>query len=368
MKKIVYLVLISLILSCVGLAIFNPGFFAYAQEEEEVYLILNEDSIYINSSYDVQVGDMFIAEDNVLYEIFEVCDESLTAYARPKKTVQLPEVEQNPNEIIPISSYEKRIAMYHTHNDESYVIGDGYDSIYGEGGVVDIGDAFASELKKHNIKVYKDDTLHLPHDSKAYVRSKLTAQNLINSVEPDAIFDIHRDGVSRKQFLGEINGKEGSKIRIVIGKSNPNNAVNLELAMAIKAYADAKYPGLIKDIYIGSGNYNQNLSKNALLFEMGTYLIEKDYVMSSLPYLADTIDKVMYTTAVEMPSEENYGESILEEDSNSSVKLESSASKGVNDTTKWVMVGVFISIIVGSGIILVVRSLKILKKKRKKKT
>jgi len=365
MKKFCFLAFIcSLVLLCICLPV-NFAYVSFAQEEEEVYLILDEDYVYINSSYDVQLGDMFISEDNVLYEIYEVNEEALVAYARPQEKVKMPKVEENPEKITNISAYEKRIGMYHTHNDESYVIGDGYDSVYGEGGIMDIGDAFARELKKFNIIVYKDDSLHLPHDSKAYVRSKSTAQSLLKKAPLDAIFDVHRDGVSRKQFLGQINGKEGSKIRIVIGKSNSNYQKNLEIAKEIKAYADVKYPGLIKDIYIGSGNYNQNLSKNALLFEMGTYLIEKDYVMSSLPYLADTIDKVMYTTAVESPNEdESFAETIIEGE-NTTTKEETKIEEP-SKSIKWIFIAIFVAVILGGGGLLVVKNINLLKKGKNK--
>ena len=90
-----------------------------------------------------------------------------------------------------------------------------------------------------------------------------------------------------------------SKVRIVIGKSNSNYATNLDFALAIKSYADEHYSGLIKDIYMGSGHYNQALSKTALLFEMGTYLVEKELVLESTEYLATVVDKTLFSTIVE---------------------------------------------------------------------
>ena len=209
---LIFLILLISFL-CIGNGNINSSKLLFADvTTEREFLILDEFGQVINGGYDCQEGDMFVAGDNILYEIYHVDFESGQAYAREKVKVQLPKVEKNVAKIKPIKSGKKAIGIYHTHNDESYVLGDGYDSVYGEGGIVDIGDLFMNELKKKNITVYKNDTLHLPHDGNAYTRSKKTSQKLLNDYSLDAIFDVHRDGVPRNQFLGSVNGKSVSKI------------------------------------------------------------------------------------------------------------------------------------------------------------
>lgn len=334
----------------------TDSFHAVSSVMEEEYQIYNEKGERINTAQICHVGDMFISADNILYEIVSVNEEKKVAYAIRKTSVTLPEVNKKMNAYTQIETDKKVICMYHTHNAESYVLGDGYDSIYGKGGVMDVGSAFLKELNKLGINVFRSENLHLPHDTYAYSRSKSTAQSLIKQYSPHAIFDVHRDGVPRSQYVGSVFGKPTSKIRMVIGKSNSNFATNLDFALAIKAYADAHYSGLIKDIYMGSGHYNQNLSSTAILFEMGTYLIEKDYVMSSLPYLADTIDKVMYTTAVKAPSgDESMGE-IIAGSNTSSNNQNTNQNNNQNQTqtspeasTKTNSVSAFVSVIGISG-------------------
>jgi len=360
MKKIVCLFVISLLLCCFSFG--NIVFSAHAESEEVEYIIYDENNIQINSAFDVVVGDMFISEDNVLYEIYFVDDNILSAYAKEISKVDLPKI--NDASVERIKTTNKRIGMYHTHNDESYVIGDGYDSIYGNGGIVDIGDAFASELKKYNIEVCKKDSLHLPHDSSAYSRSKKTAQNLINTYSLDAIFDVHRDGVPRSQFVGSVNGNEMSKIRMVVGKSNSNYQKNLDFALAIKAYADKNYPGLIKDIYMGKGHYNQALSRTAMLFEMGTYLIEKDFVYSSVPYLADCIDKVLYTSVVDGGEEEGGFREEIKDTQGTEVVLNEKPE--INNSQKKAMIAFFVTFVGGVIVILTYKTFK--KSKKKKRT
>ena len=85
-----------------------------------------------------------------------------------------------------------------------------------------------------------------------------------------------------------------SKVRIVIGRRNQNRKANEELAYKIKAIADKAYPGLIKDIYIGRGEYNQELSPRSLLFEFGTHEISKEAAQKSARYMADVVNKAIY--------------------------------------------------------------------------
>ncbi len=63
---------------------------------------------------------------------------------------------------------------------------------------------------------------------------------------------------------------------------------------SIKKTADKEYPGLIKDIYIGKGNYNQELYPHALLLEFGTHKIEKDKAIGATGYMADVLSQVLY--------------------------------------------------------------------------
>ena len=85
-----------------------------------------------------------------------------------------------------------------------------------------------------------------------------------------------------------------SKVRIVIGKRNQNRKVNEELAYKIKAIADKSHPGLIKDIYIGRGEYNQELSPRSLLFEFGTHEISKEAAQKATVNMADVVNKAIF--------------------------------------------------------------------------
>ena len=59
--------------------------------------------------------------------------------------------------------------------------------------------------------------------------------------------------------------------------------------MQLKSVADEYYPGLIKDIFIGKGNYNQEILPDSVLLEFGTHVSDKEQVLTSTKYMADVI-------------------------------------------------------------------------------
>ena len=265
-------------------------FTIYDGEDKKTVLFLKGD--------DVNVGDRYLSKDNKLYEIELVDHEDKNAVAKFLKNEKLPKYNLKSNKKTSTESSAKaastkKVGVYHTHNDECYFTPDGIDSVYGKGGIHDVGKAFVSNLNKLWVATEYREDLHLPHNSGAYTRSQVTASAILqNGVQ--GIFDLHRDSTKRSEYQTTVNGEKMSSIRMVVGSSSANFEENKNFAYAIKSYADEVYPGLIKDIYFGKGNYNQQLSTRAMLFEMGCENIEKDDVIKSTEYLAKVVDVVLY--------------------------------------------------------------------------
>ena len=252
-------------------------------------------------------GDEYISRDNILYRIETISGTIATAKRIGEET--MPDVSWlDTGEAQPVFSMEKDavpaasgqtdnrklIAMYVTHSDESYVPSDGTESIEGQGGIYDVARQFRDALQERGIDVLLDESTHLPHDSGAYRRSRRTAERLLLK-RPDAIIDIHRDGIpDPEQYEATIGGEQASQVRLLVGRSNQNSDVNRAFAKQIKAVADKQYPGLIKDIFIGKGNYNQDLSPNAILLEFGTHTLSKERVLNSTDVMAHVMSTALY--------------------------------------------------------------------------
>ena len=346
MRKLLLAVLVSLCLVSVMFSSVIAGVAFAFDTQKKYYTVYSDESktkVLFLKGDDISQGDNYLSGDNKFYEIVSVDDKNKIAIAKFLRDEKLPIYNvKAKNTAVAKAASGKSVGVYHTHNDECYFTPDGIDSVYGKGGIHDVGKAFVSNLEKLGIKtIYRED-LHLPHNSGAYTRSQVTASAILNK-GVDGIFDLHRDSTKRSEYLTKVNGTQMSSIRMVVGSSSANYETNKKFAYAIKAYADSAYPGLIKDIYIGKGNYNQQLSSKAMLFEMGCENIEKDLVIKSTEYLAKVVDVVLYGS--DGASDKSLGDVSLVSnsgDDNVIVGLVSSKGEeyvaGSNDTL-WVVLG-----------------------------
>lgn len=304
-------VIFSLLLAL--LALFNFALEASAEETDEeqiLNVVADQDGERIFAFCGaLHEGDEYISADNTLYRIASV--ENGQAIAERIGEEIMPDVSwldagdaqavfsiAPEAEAVPAASErtdgKKLIAMYVTHSDESYIPSDGTQSINGQGGIYDVAREFRDALQGEGVDVILDESTHLPHDSGAYRRSRQTAERLLQK-RPDAIIDIHRDGIpDESEYACTIDGENASQVRLLVGRGNQNSDVNRAFAKEIKAVADKQYPGLIKDIFIGKGNYNQDLSPNAILLEFGTHTISKERVLHSTDMMANVVRTTLY--------------------------------------------------------------------------
>ena len=346
MKKTLMLIVLMLLLS--NLISFNYStqqVWAYDSIfEVEPYKVYDDNYNLLFERDEIEIGDNYLSKDYNFYEIVYIDTNTKTALAKFIKRVERPKVDKGLG-LRPIKSQERVICMYMTHNDESYVPTDGVESIYGNGGIKDVALAFKSELEKKLINVYFDDTLHIPHDTLAYSRSEVTAKNLNSKYNPDAIFDIHRDGTSRRFYVSNVDGKERGRVRMVIGKSNPNRDLNEEFATYLMAVGNEMYPWLFTDIYYGNGHYNQAIDSKAILFEMGSHLVEKELEIESMKELADVVSTALYQTTV---NTENGNLTVNGEENSNNIIVNEVLDKKENKKTE--MLAITIVIVITAGL------------------
>ncbi len=257
--------------------------------EKDVYKVYDTKNNYIFSiAMGISSGDRYISTDNIEYIIEKVTNKKASAKKIGKVNL-LANIDEKL--VLKPDISKKTIAIYHTHNDESYVPGSVSKQGYGE--IHEIGAIIKERLEKKNINVIHSKNLHLPHDGAAYERSRATSMELTRK-NPVAIFDIHRDAIPDKdEYTATVDGKKISQIRLVIGRQNPNYKNNDQFARQLKAAADKTHPGLIKDIFYGGGSYNQQFNSNSLLLEFGTHLSDINEAQKSAIIFSDTIYKLL---------------------------------------------------------------------------
>lgn len=286
MKKITAIILLVLSLSFSAFSETEP-------EDDHIYTLKDESGQTVTCrSGRMYIDDEYISGDNMLYVIKSVDDEARIATARL--------VGKEPDDVQSVfaakseeNGGKKLVCMYSTHSDESYVPSDGESSLIKGAGIYDVGNALKENLEKMGIDVVYSDETFLPHDAGAYRRSRGVAAELLEK-NPDALIDIHRDGVPAEQYETNVEGDDISMVRLFVGKSNANAYENRAFAKQLKAVADEEYPGLVKDIYIGKGNYNQDLYPQAILLEFGTHEIEKEKAIGATEYMAHVLDQTLY--------------------------------------------------------------------------
>ena len=288
MKKTIWLLVAALLLALVPLN---------ARAQEGVYTLVDEQGNALTKyAGECEAGDEYISGDNRHYRVTQVDAAQMTAVAEYLGAASMPDVSWlNMDESMPVSSVgQKKIALYCTHSDESYITGDGSESSEERGGIYDIAAQFGAALEELGVTVERSEETHHPHDAGAYRRSRQTAVELLKG-QPNAIFDIHRDGIpDPDEYATTVGGTSMSMVRLLVGKSNQNNEANLSFAKQIKAVGDNVYPGLIKDIYMGKGSYNQDLAPRSVLLEFGTHTISKELVSAATTPMAEVVYKALF--------------------------------------------------------------------------
>ena len=192
-------------------------------EEETVWTLLTEDGQRLTAiCYEPETGDQYLSGDNTLYEIIRV--EGDTAVARAQGTLALPDVSWlDSDAALPVSAAAERlVALYCTHSDESYKPSDGTYSDPERGSIYQVAAALADALEEKGATCEVSDALHYPHDAGAYRRSRQTAVQLLKA-GPDALLDIHRDGIpDPEEYAVTIGSKKASKVRLLVGRGNQN--------------------------------------------------------------------------------------------------------------------------------------------------
>lgn len=263
-------------------------------------------SIVYVTGWKVRVGDEFLTENNKRYEIIKI--DGQNAMVKFISNVNLVEYLDHYKAKEYLLSFfrmsiaeaedTKKVAVYHTHNDESYIPSDGKDSIdTGDGGVMKVGNSFTQALEKEGIEAIHSDAVHLPHDDMAYERSRRTVVDLLKQ-QPDAIFDIHRDAAPPEAYGSQIEGQDVTKVQLVVGKFGPTGKQIEEYALQMKALSDERHPGLVKGIFFAKGgDYNQDLHPKSMLVEVGAQNNKREDAERGIAMFADIIPTVLGVTS-----------------------------------------------------------------------
>jgi stage II sporulation protein P len=179
----------------------------------------------------------------------------------------------------------RKVFIYHSHNRESFLPelpnvkspNEAYDAKIN---VSLLGSRLAERLTELGLGAFSSDidyqTAVKDHNwNRSYQYSLETVKEAMAAhPELEYYIDLHRDSQGKKITTSEFNGKSYARVAFIIGQKNPNWKQNDAFAAKIHNRLEEKYPGLSRGIWgkdgsNGHGEYNQSISPNSILIEVG---------------------------------------------------------------------------------------------------
>jgi len=293
---------VSAIITLLVITVWTKGIvLAEVERTDGTYFTLVDPKgrIIDRTGLEVNVGDEYISPSNHRYKVTEVVgNEARCEYVGKEKMPTVSDASDLKVENALLSfltAFNKKrplVAIYHTHTDEAYVPSDGTSSRRGGGGILDVGDTLQEKLRAMGVEVIHDKTDHEPHDANAYYRSRRTAVKLLKK-GANLLVDVHRDSVPPDVYRTTVKGNDVTKVKLVVGRQNSNINSNLEFAKRLKAHMDKTAPGLSGGIFMGKGNYNQDLTPRAILIEVGADSNKKTQAERGVALFAQSLAPVL---------------------------------------------------------------------------
>ncbi|GHU69478.1 hypothetical protein AGMMS49992_00220 [Clostridia bacterium] len=230
----------------------------------------------------------------------------------PESNEAVPEQEMRIDVVTRKREGAVRVLIYHTHTEEAYSPTPNY--TYKTHGswhtqnlacsIARVGDELAFLLtEKYGWEVVHDTTDYEPPNfDTAYTRSLQGVAAYTERGETfDLYIDLHRDSYTDRYASNtvSIGGQGVARIRLLVGKGGdfsqkPAWEQNLALADAITDRLNAIAPTLCTPVYLSAKNrYNQHVSPNATLIEVGNNRNTMEEALAVVPYLAEALDAVM---------------------------------------------------------------------------
>ncbi len=223
--------------------------------------------------------------------------------------IDLPVSKKNVEQVTPAviienndNNSEPLVYIYNTHQTEEYrkTNNNEYNivptvlhaSLILQNKLSDLG--ISSIVEKNNIKEILD--INNWSYKNSYKASKLLALDALDKNKSiKYVIDLHRDSIPENISKCEIDGKTYAKIMIVLGKGHDGFERNLEMANRINNYLKEFNPSITRgiDIKNNSGIFNQDISNNAVLIEVGGPYNDIKSISNSLEALANVYKRIV---------------------------------------------------------------------------
>lgn len=194
-------------------------------------------------------------------------------------------------------TYDPLVYIYNTHQKETYA----EDFLNFNPSVLDAAYTLRDYLEELNIQTYVESndfydfmTLNNWDFNNLYKVSRFYLEDTMKQYKNIKLYiDFHRDSIKHDLSTISIGNKDYAKILFVVGISNDNYKENLKVVKRlneiISKRANISRGILQKSSANANGIYNQDLSSNAILIEVGGYQNKFSEVDNTLKIIAESI-------------------------------------------------------------------------------
>ena len=218
--------------------------------------------------------------------------------ANLKANIDLPE-----EEVLPVSQtnvsipYDPVIYIYNTHQKETYAL----DGLNFNPSVLDAAHTLRDYLEEYNIQTYVENSdfydflaLNNWDFNSLYKVSRFYLEDTMKRYKNIKLYiDLHRDSIKHDLSTTTIEDNDYAKILFVVGLSHDSYKENLNIAKKLNEIITKKANisrGILqKSAANANGIYNQDLSPNVVLIEVGGYQNKYSEVDNTLKIIADAI-------------------------------------------------------------------------------
>lgn len=228
---------------------------------------------------------------------------------------------------IPLSKKGYQVLIVHTHTGESY-LQDASEKSYiaarpgyrnwQNNNIVEVGNELKQNLEKmYGLRVLQSTVINDQPYTKSYSNSrKLVKEILSKHPEISIVIDLHRDAypdgvlvngrrqyypwsvIQNKKKVVTIENKPAAKFFCVATtnkniKNHPKWKENLNIALKLHQKGEQLYPGLMGSIDLREWRFNQDLSPNYMLIEVGSNLNTIQEAKNSTYFLARVLGEVV---------------------------------------------------------------------------
>lgn len=191
-----------------------------------------------------------------------------------------------------VKNFNPVIYVYNTHQGENYT----------DYTVLDAASYLTEKLNDSGLDTFFEEqsvTTFLQTNNMKYYKSYLVSRKYLEEAKekyPSIVyfFDIHRDALSKEKSTVTVGNKKYAKIMFIVGTDNKAYEANLNNADKLNDMINNMVPGITRGVIKKGGSgvngvYNQDVSTNSFLIEVGGNNNNKEEVINTINVIIKAI-------------------------------------------------------------------------------